>query len=220
MTTDLRSLPLFAPLSDSEIEDIERSSEVQHWRQRAVLFQEGEDCSGMHFVLTGSVQLYRDHEGKEQIVMIQGPGNALSTVPLLDRGPYPISARAMVTSTTLFLPIDHFNRLFTESTAFHDLIIADLAARHRNALTLLNIIALKPVLGRVATLIVKAAAQANALDGSIEFELPLKQEQLANEVATTREGVARSLARLRREGVIEQRGASIRVLDAEKLLSY
>ncbi|HEX6558494.1 MAG TPA: Crp/Fnr family transcriptional regulator, partial [Longimicrobiales bacterium] len=133
---------------------------------------------------------------------------------------YPISARALSPAVTLFLPIAEFDRLFSAHNEFRSVILNDLTARHRNAIQLLNIIALKPVLGRVATLIVRAAAEANALDGSAEFELTLKQEQLANEVATTREGVARSLARLRREGVIDQHGSSIRILDTEKLLSY
>jgi len=220
MTNELRSLRLFESLSDQAVREIEQYVVVQRWSQRAVLFREGDECNGMHAVLSGSIQLYRDHEGREQIVMIQGPDQLLSTVPLLDRKGYPILARALVPSQTVFLPIEHFDHYYTQSEEFRRIILADLTARHRSALSLLNIIALKPVVGRVATLIVQAAAKANALDGSVEFELPLKAEQLANEVATTREGVARSLAKLRNEGIIAQRGASIRVLDPDKLMSY
>ncbi|HEX6559625.1 MAG TPA: cyclic nucleotide-binding domain-containing protein, partial [Longimicrobiales bacterium] len=72
MTTSIRALEIFEPLPDPIIEDIERSSELQQWRQRSVLFHEGDECQGMQVVVNGSIQLYRDHDGKEQIVMIQG----------------------------------------------------------------------------------------------------------------------------------------------------
>ncbi len=43
--------------------------------------------------------------------------------------------------------------------------------------------------------------------------LPRTQEALARELGASREGVARALAALRRQGILEQKGAKVRVLD-------
>jgi DNA-binding Lrp family transcriptional regulator len=45
------------------------------------------------------------------------------------------------------------------------------------------------------------------------FGLPRTQEALASAVATSSESVARALARLRKQGVIETPGSAVRILD-------
>lgn len=220
MTDNIRSLPFFRSLSDATLADLERHTLINKHKEGGIIFREGDPCTGMDVVLEGRVKLFRHRAGREQIALIQGDGNALATTPLLDRGPYPLSAEAMVPTRTLFLPLDAYDRMFEQHVDFRNMIIADLAARHRNVLALLNSIALQPVIARVSQLIVRHATEAGALDNGVEFEIPLPQQQLANEVATTREGVARALARLRREGIIEQQGARIRVLDVGRLTEW
>ena len=48
----------------------------------------------------------------------------------------------------------------------------------------------------------------------------LSQDELAHVLATSRESVARALAELRGAKIIDQRGAKIRVVDAEGLLAW
>lgn len=220
VTSALRSIVLFGLLSDETLAELEASFVEHEWTDGTVLFHEGDECTGLHVVLQGAVKLFRERNGNQQITLIQGPGSAISTTPLLDHKPYPVSASSIGNTRTLFLPLDEFDRIFEEQSDFRRVIIDDLTTRHRTVLALLHTIALKPVIARVATLIVQTATAMNAMDGAREFEMLLPQEQLAHEVATTREGVARSLARLRRENVIEQYGSRIRILDKERLLEW
>jgi CRP-like cAMP-binding protein len=220
VTSGLRSIVLFGLLSDETLADLEASFVEHEWSDGAALFHEGDECTGLHVVLEGAVKLFRERNGNQQITLIQSPGSAISTTPLLDHKPYPVSASSIGNSRTLFLPVAEFDRVFEQHSDFRRVIIDDLTTRHRTVLALLHTIALKPVIARVATLIVETATAMNALDGSREFEMLLPQEQLAHEVATTREGVARSLARLRREDVIEQHGSRIKVLDSKRLVEW
>jgi DNA-binding transcriptional MocR family regulator len=64
-----------------------------------------------------------------------------------------------------------------------------------------------------------AAAHA-ALDGSRAFKLLLSQDEMAHVLGTSRESVARALGELRAHGIIEQRGAHIRVADAQALFEW
>jgi CRP-like cAMP-binding protein len=96
-------------------------------------------------------------------------------------------------------------------------VISDLAGRLRRLVRLVGKVTLKDVPARVAaTLIEEAAAAGVAHDGG-EFEIRATQDDLANALATTRESVARALARFRKEGIIDQEGAKVRVKDLQRL---
>jgi CRP-like cAMP-binding protein len=69
----------------------------------------------------------------------------------------------------------------------------------------------------VAAALVDYAEQAGSFRDGAVFLLPRTQEELAAELATTRESVARTLARLRKAGVIVQDGPHIRMRDVARL---
>jgi CRP-like cAMP-binding protein len=54
---------------------------------------------------------------------------------------------------------------------------------------------------------------------AVEFDLPRTQEELAAELATTRESVARALGRIRSAGAITQKGSRVRIVDMRLLES-
>jgi hypothetical protein len=62
-----------------------------------------------------------------------------------------------------------------------------------------------------------AKAAGRPLAAGTTFELALTQEQLATRLGTVRELVARTLAQLRRSGVIAQRGRRVTILDPAQL---
>lgn len=215
----LQSLSIFQVVSAPTLKAIEAASVTRSWEKGAAIFREGHVCEGLHVVTDGTAKLYRaGRNGREQIVLIQGAGNALAVTPLIDSEPYPVSARTLTHARTLFLPKDRFDELYSRYTDFARAMIAEISLRHRLSLALLGTISLKPVLARVATLLLQTGALA--APGALEFKMSATQEQLAQELATTREGIARSLSELRREGVIEQRGGRIRVVDLGRLRRY
>ena len=81
-------------------------------------------------------------------------------------------------------------------------------------------ITLKAVPARVATRLIELATVHDALDGSHSFNMTLSQDEMAQVLGTSRESVARALGNLRNAGVIEQRGSTIRIVDAAALLAW
>lgn len=208
----------FSALSPEAAQDLQESGQFQQWSADQVVFNQGEPCQGLHVVTAGMIQVHRTSlDGREQIVHVQAPGSFLAVAPLLDNAPYPVHARAVVASETFFITTEQFDRLFHDHTDFARAILTDMADRHRKTLDLLDTIALKPVLARVATILMQAARHYDAAFDNGQFEFTLTQEQLASRIATTREGVARSFARLRKEGLIDQRGSGIKILDWNRL---
>src|SRR5690606_12081295 len=70
---------------------------------------------------------------------------------------------------------------------------------------------------RVAWAVLRQARESGALHRGGSFRLTRTQEELAAELGTSREGVSRALRRLRKAGVIAQRGPQIQILDPASL---
>jgi CRP-like cAMP-binding protein len=214
----LGALPLFSRLSGSSLEAVARRSVLRSLTRDTVLFRKDEPCRGLHVVVEGTVRVYRSsRDGREQVLHTQGPGQALAEVPLFDQGPYPANARALEDSRVLFLPLQDFQWLYSNHPEIADAVIHELGRRLRRMVRLVEKISLKDVPARVAmTLLEYAEAAGRAGDGT-EFILPRTQDQLAAELATTRESIARALSRLRRDGIITQFSGRTRIESVARL---
>jgi CRP/FNR family transcriptional regulator, cyclic AMP receptor protein len=214
----LRGLPLFRGLGGEALEAVAGRAVWRELPRGTMLFRQDRPCEGLHVVAAGAVRVYRaSRDGREQILHVQRSGQALAEVPLFDGGPYPASARAEVDSRVLFLAIDDFRSLYRTDPEIADAVIGELGRRLRQAVRLIEKISLKDVQARVAaTLLEYAGREAEVRDGTT-FRLGRTQEEMAAELATTRESIARALAKLRRSGAIERDGARIRVLDVAAL---
>lgn len=215
MTTSrdiLRALPLFGRLSDEVLDSVAGRCVLRRVGRGTLLFRKDEPCRGMYVVVEGSVRVYRSNrEGREQVLHTLGPGQPLAEVPLFDGGPYPASARAEDEVQVLFLPISDFEYLYRTNPEIADVVIRELGRRLRRMVGLVEKISLRDVSARVAMTVLEHAERAGALANGKSFVLPRNQSELAAELATTRESVARALGRLRREGAIGVRGSKIEI---------
>ncbi len=211
-------MPLFAHLGDEALAAVADRTVFRNLPSNTLLFRRGQPCQGLYVVERGRVRVYRaNRDGREQVLHTQGPGQPLAEVPLFDAGPYPASARALEDSRVLFLPIGEFQLLYRSHPEIADSVIRELGRRLRRAVRLIEKVSLKDVPARVAMTLLEYAESAGALRDGGEFTLPRTQEELAAELATTRESVARALARLRKEETIRQEGARIRIVSLDRL---
>ncbi|HEX7243351.1 MAG TPA: Crp/Fnr family transcriptional regulator [Longimicrobiaceae bacterium] len=214
----LRALPLFASLDEATLEAVAGRTVERAFPERTRVFRQGDPCQGLHVVMEGQVRVYRaNREGREQVLHVRGPGQALAEVPLFDGGPYPASARAEVDSRLLLLPIDAFQQLYRTHPEVADATIRELGRRLRRMVGLVEKISLRDVPARVALTLLEYAEKGGPAHDGQAFDLPRTQEEMAAELATSRESVSRALARLRREGAIEQRGSRVRIVSLARL---
>ncbi|HET8656839.1 MAG TPA: Crp/Fnr family transcriptional regulator [Longimicrobiaceae bacterium] len=214
----LKDLPLFARLGEAALAAVAERTVVRSFPENAVLFRRGEPCQGLYVVIEGRIRVYRaSRDGREQVLHTQGPGQPLAEVPLFDGGAYPASARAVADSRVLFLPLGEFQWLYRNHPEIADSVIRELGRRLRKMVGLVEKISLKDVAARVAASLLEYAGGAGDLRDGVGFVLPRTQEELAAELATTRESVARALARLRAEGIIEQNGSRVRIRSIARL---
>jgi CRP/FNR family transcriptional regulator, cyclic AMP receptor protein len=214
----LRKLPLFARLTDESLNAVAERAVFRNVTRDTVLFRCGEPCRGLYIVVSGRVRVYRSNpDGREQVLHTQETGQPLAEVPLFDGGPYPASARAMEDSRLLFLGSDSFAWLYRTHPEIAEATIRELGRRLRRMVQLVEKISLRDVHARVAITLLEYGRAEGELPVGGTFQLPRTQEQLAAELGTTRESVSRAFARLKKEGLIAQRGTRIQILDAREL---
>jgi len=213
----LERISLFSGLSRTSLAEIAKRVSVRRMPKLRPLFRKGDPCDGMWIVVEGQVRIFRaNREGREQIVHLQGPGQSLAEVPLLDGGPYPAHARAEEDSMLLYLPRAAFESLYREEPEIAHAIIRELGRRLRRMVGLVERISLRDVPSRVGLSLLEYARRAPG-GGDAPFTLPHTQSEIAEQLATTRESVARALRTLREEGLIRQEGARVRIPDPEAL---
>jgi CRP/FNR family transcriptional regulator len=218
ITEILRRLPLFAGLSEAALLEVAGRTVVKEYPRHAQLFRLGQECTGLYVVLEGSVKVYHSAaDGREQVLYVETPIHPLAELPLFDGGPYPASATTLEDSILLFLSRESFQSLYRSYPEVADAVIRDLGRRLRRVVQLVNTLTLKAVPGRVATVLLQHAQEAGAARAGGEFTLPVTREAMAAAIASTRESVARALSAFRRDGIIEIEGASIRIVDVERL---
>jgi CRP/FNR family transcriptional regulator len=208
----LAAIPYLRMLPAAELRRVAASAVVRDVRRGARVFEEGAPAEGLFIVIEGRVRLVRRARGgREQVLHSEGPGATLGEVPLLDGGGYVATAVAAEPARLLYLPravvLDACRRHPEVALG----IIRVLARRVRTFAGLVEQLSFRDVTARTAGLLLAESG------GRTTFELTATRDELATRLGTVRELVSRSLARLRRAGVIRVAGRRVTILDARSL---
>ena len=214
----LKRVSFFHGLKEETLQAVAERTIRRRIAGGTILFRKGERCRGLYILLDGCVEIYRSTStGREQVLHTERPVQSIAELPLFDGGEYPASARTVEQCTVLFLTLDDFERLYTRHPEIAATLIQNLGQRLRRMVRLIEKISLRDVPSRVAASLLDFAEAAGPLEDGMTFDLPRTQTQLAHELATSRESVARALAGLRKEGIIGQEGREITVLSVSRL---
>ena len=94
--TFLKSIPYFSVMNTSELEAIKQSFSEKTMQRGEVIFREGELSDTFFFVVAGAVKIFKTSaQGKEQILSIARPGEALNDIPVFDGGTNPTNAQTL-----------------------------------------------------------------------------------------------------------------------------
>ena len=183
-----------------------------------ILFRKGEQARGIYVLVGGRIEIFRSTaDGREQVLHTETPIQSVAELPVFDGGCYPASARTAEDSDVLFLSIDDFQRLYREHPEIADAIIRNLGQRLRALVKVVEKISLRSVPSRVAKTLMEQAERAGSLKEGCSFHLSRTQSDLAHELATSRESVARALGDLRRKKIIATEGRKVTLLSLKAL---
>ena len=131
MTTfdELRRIPLFDGLSDTELEGV-----LEHGSEKVVAAGEvngrqGEPVEHLYVILAGELRISKKVNGGEVVINTFAPGAFFAEVPLLAGTPFLATGRALTDCRMFLIPNDLFRRMLTEYPTFSHKVLETMAER-------------------------------------------------------------------------------------------
>jgi len=108
----------FNYLVNEDLDLIARYFTTRHLSTNEILWEEGDPCLYVAFVVRGHMEIKKDteFEGKQVVVGIYGKGAIVGILCVLDASPRAITAVAMDDVDLLILTSERFSRLLEEET--------------------------------------------------------------------------------------------------------
>lgn len=209
----LKTIPLFAGLSDADLEALQAVSRIRECPRGELLFSEGEKADGFFVVLDGKVKVYKlSSEGKERILHIVHPGGTFAEAAIFGNGLYPAYAEPLLPCRLLYIPKSAFLELLAANSRIAINMIAGLSRFLRQFAQQVEELTFKDVPSRLARYLLDLAKGKRTT-----VELPISKSQLASNLGTVSETFSRTLRKLSDDDLIRVDGRRIEILDVERL---
>ena len=219
-TAMLRKVPLFAGLSDQELEALAGRLGKRTFAKGMIIFHKGVIGQRLYIIDAGKVRIFLLSEsGQEITVNVYGPGEVFGELALLDGLPRSAGAVTMERTVTLTLHRQDFLQILEASPRMAKSIMEVLSTRLRYTTAYAESLSFLDVFGRVAAKLLELADRyglAGQREG-IGIDLRLTQTELATWVGASRESVNKVLGAFRDQGLIETDGQRITIVDRREL---
>jgi CRP/FNR family transcriptional regulator len=210
--TFLKSIPYFSVLNAAELEAVKSLFSEKTVQRGEVILLEGNLSDTLFFVAAGAVKVFKTSaQGKEQILSIARPGEALNDVPIFDGGSNPVSAQALGPVTIYGIKKENLQTLMQQYPKIALNTSKVLAGRMRQLVALVEDLSFRHVLGRVTKILLEHASDGAGINDH------LTQQEMAAMAGTAREVVARSLKALEEQGHIRVERHRIVITDKKSL---
>ena len=209
----LKNVPLFAGLSESDLDDLMAIVRINEHPRGDLLFSDGEEAAGFFIVLDGKVKVYKlSPEGKERILHVIQPGGTFAEAAIFGEGLYPAYAEPLQASKLLFLPKDAFLALLRDNSRVSINMIAGLSKFLRQFANQIEDLTFKDVPSRLARYLMDLSRGAKQT-----VVLPISKSQLASNLGTVSETLSRTLRKLSEDDLISVSGKTVEIIDFDRL---
>jgi CRP/FNR family cyclic AMP-dependent transcriptional regulator len=216
----VRKAPIFLGLDSAAADALRSSMSLVKLRKGQSLFKEGDDGDNLYVVSNGKVKLgTKSPDGRENLLMILGPGDMFGELSLFDSGPRTATATAVTDSKLLTLGQDKVIPWVREHPEVSLQLLARLASRLRRTNEVVGDLVFSDVPGRVAKALIDLGVKfGEKRPEGLFVNHDLTQEELAQLVGASRETVNKALADFAQRGWLRLEARSVMILDYERLL--
>lgn len=209
----LRQNPYFDNLPEEMLKEIAAHMQLRGFARGEMLFWEGDPCAGLHIIEEGSVKLFRiSPQGRQYIVRVLQEGDTCNEVPAFDGGTNPVNVETLEKSKVWVIDDETLRSLVKAHPDFALKVLSNFGKNLRGLVRMVSEMAFYQVTNRLARLISELPPDSTPV--------PWTQEQLAAQLGTVREVVARSLKELERSGAIRIEDRRIHIADHTALSQW
>ena len=220
LTALLKRVLIFSDLEDADLLDLARNCQKRKFRAGEAIFHEGDPGHTLYIICAGRVNVQIETgDGETVHIAHRGPGEHFGEMALIDGKPRMADVVTAEPTELLSLHRDAFIGCIEKRPKIALRVMAALADRLREAADHFGNFQELDVLGRVSKALWERLKTGAAPEPGGGFRLNAKvtQQQLAAEVAATRESVNRALANLKETGVLCPNTRDIVILDEKRL---
>ncbi len=210
----LLTVPLFKSLGTAEVANFAQLALEKSYPRGSVILFEDDPGDSLFVVRDGRVKVVLVAEdGREVILGILGVGEHFGELSLIDDQPRSAHVVAMEDSTLLVLRREDFRRRVEQNPAVAWALLIELSRRLRRADEKIGSLVLLDVPGRIARVILDAAAEL----GGDFIDRPLTHQTIAHVIGASRETVSRAMREFVEAGWISTERRRIRITDRTAL---
>jgi CRP/FNR family transcriptional regulator len=214
----LEKAPLFAGLSEGELNFLSRRAVPRRYTAGELIFSEGDPCPGLYVVETGFVKIFKSSaSGREQVLAIDGPASSIAELPVFDGGTYPASAMAVQDAVLLFISKQDFHALCLEHPQVALKVLRVVGRRLRGLVAIIEELSFTTVRHRLISFLLRLAKTGTRTPAGIQVLLPASNQEFASQIGTVRELVSRNLSRLQATRLIRIEGRNVIIPDVKAL---
>lgn len=199
-----------------DIPTLEKLAQGAVWREYAAgetVFWEGEISPGLYYLYSGWIKAVKSSpEGREQALLFIESGHIFNEVGAFSNQPNPATAVALEPASVWLLRRQALTRLLRERPDFAQHVIENMAGRVLHLAALVADLSLRPVIGRLARLLLDSAT-----DDILHRPRWFTQTELAARLGTVPDVIQRALRTLESDGLIEVQKQFIRIQDHRAL---
>lgn len=196
----IRSLPLFAGVSDALFRELTAGAHMQRFPPATLLLLEGDPVDFLYVLLDGQVELHGTWNDRETVLSILRPVSTFILAAVVLDADALMSARTLERCEILMLPGDAIRRAMAEDACFATAVSRDLAGGFRTMVRAAKNQKLRAGVERLANYLVSLhAAQEEPVS---KLRLPHEKRILASLLGMTPENLSRAFAALQSHGVL------------------
>jgi CRP/FNR family transcriptional regulator len=209
----------FCNLTERGLKALDQVSFLHSYPSGAVLFVEGQTPRGVYVICKGQAKLsVVSEEGRTLIIKIAGPGEVLGISSAVSGRPYEATVETLGPCEVNFIRSADFRHLLQADADVCMHAALQMSLQYNNACRELRWVGLsRSADWRMACLLLNWVEERGTPGPVPGFKMTLTHEEVAQMVGTTRETVTRVLARFRKQGFIQVRGATVLVYNMAAL---
>ena len=137
MLEEVRRVPLFADLSEVDLERLYQMAETISIHSGELVFEEGSPGDALYVVLDGELEVTKRRGGQDVVLAVRGVGEFIGEMSLLEQAPRSASVRALRESRLLVISQAAFQTLLSCSPSAHLTILRTVTSRLRSTESML-----------------------------------------------------------------------------------
>jgi CRP/FNR family transcriptional activator FtrB len=195
---EVRKLDLFSGMAVEHFQSLMRGAYVQNFPPQIELITEGEPSDFLHVVLSGSVDLFSNWNGRDTSLATVRPISTFILAATIKTAPYLMSARTLEKSRVVLIPSQDVRAIFDVDGNFARAIVTELAQCYRAVIKTQKDLKLRTSLERLANYLLR---QQKRSGGGPAFDLDFEKRRLASVLGMTPENLSRAFKGLQPYGV-------------------